>query len=59
MGLVLAVDVTVGLADVDLAELCEEIDAGAIGNPEIGGTEFPIANIAGEQRTAKIIEGFL
>ena len=59
MGLMLAVNVAVGIADVDLAKLCEEIDAGAIGSPEIGVAEFPIANIAGEQRTAKIIGGLL
>ena len=59
MGLMLAVNVAVGIADVDLAKLCEEIDAGAIGSPEIGGAKFPIANIAGEQRTPQIIGGFL
>ena len=36
MGLMLAVDVTVGVADVDLAKLDEEIDAGAVGSPKIG-----------------------
>jgi hypothetical protein len=55
--LVLAVDVTVGVADVDLPKLCEEIDTGAISSPEIGGAEFSIANIAGEQRTATVIDG--
>ena len=55
MGLMLAVNVAVGVADVDLAKLCEEIDAGAIGSPEIRTAEFPIADIAREQRTAKIV----
>ena len=36
VGLVLAMDVTVGIADVDLAKLGEEIDAGAVGSPKIG-----------------------
>lgn len=58
VGLVLAVDIAVGIADVDLAKLCEEIDAGAIGVPKLGGAGFTIANIAGEQRTALIIGGF-
>ena len=57
VGLVLAVNVAVGVADVDLAKLGKEIDAGAIGSPEIGSTGFPISNIAGEQRTAKIVSG--
>ena len=59
MGLVLAVNVAVGVADVDLTKLCEKIDAGTIGSPEIGRAEFPIANIAGEQRTTKVIGGRL
>jgi hypothetical protein len=59
MGLVLAVDVTVGVADVDLAKLCEEIDAGAIGSPEIGVAEFPIADIAREHGATQVISGLL
>ena len=59
VGLMLTVNVAVGVADVDLAKLCEEIDAGDIGSPEIGVAEFPIADIAGEQRAADIISGFL
>ena len=59
MGLVLSVDVTVGVADVDLAKLCEEIDAGAIGSPEIGGADFPIADIAGEHGAIQVIDGLL
>src|SRR6185295_8842595 len=57
VGLMLAVNVAVGVADMDLAKLCEEINAGDIGSPEIGVTEFPITNIAGEQRAAEIIGG--
>ena len=57
MGLVLAMNVAVGVADVDFTKLCEEIDAGTIGSPEIGGAEFSIVNIPGEQRTATIIGG--
>jgi len=45
MGLVLAMDITVGVADVNLTKLCEEIDAGAIGGPEIGVAEFPITQL--------------
>ena len=59
MGLMLAVNIAVGIADVDLAKLCEEIDAGAIGSPEIGGAEFPIADIAGEHGAIQVIGGFL
>ena len=59
VGLVLAVDVTVGVADVDLAKLGEEIDAGAIGSPETWGAEFPVANIAREQGSTQIIGGLL
>lgn len=59
VGLMLAVNVAVGVANVDLAKLSEEIDAGAVGSPEIWDAEFPIANIAGEQRTSKIVGGIL
>ena len=55
MGLMLAVNVTVGIADVDLAKLGEEIDAGAVGGPEIGDSEFPIADIAREHGSTQII----
>ena len=55
MGLMLAVNVTVGIADVDLAKLGEEIDAGAVGGPEIGDAEFPIADIAIEHGSTQII----
>ena len=55
MGLMLAVNVTVGIADVDLAKLGEEIDAGAVGGPEIGDSEFPIADIAIEHGSTQII----
>ena len=57
--LVLTVDITVGVADVDLAKLCEEIDAGAISSPEIGGAGFSVPHVAGEQRTAMIVSGLL
>ena len=59
MGLMLAVNVAVGIADVDLAKLSEGIDAGAVSGPEIRTAEFPIADIAREQRTAKIVGGIL
>lgn len=59
MGLMLAVNVTVGVADVDLAKLYEEIDAGAIGSPEIGCVEFPIADIAREHGSTQVICGLL
>ena len=36
VGLMLAKNITVGVADVDLAELGKEIDAAAIGGPDIG-----------------------
>ena len=53
MGLVLTVDITVGVTDVDLAKLCEEIDAGTISSPEIGSANFSVAHVAGEQATPK------
>jgi len=59
VGLVLAVDITVGVADVDLAKLGEQIDAGAVGSPEIWVAKLTIADIAGEHRPAKIIGGLL
>lgn len=55
MGLMLAVDITVGIADVDLAELGQELDAGAVGGPEIGMAEFPIAQVAGKQRPTTVV----
>ena len=59
VGLMLAVNVAVGVADVDLAKLGEEIDTGAIGNPEIVTAEFPITNIAREQGATQVIGGLL
>ena len=59
MGLMLAVNITVSVADVDLTKFGEEIDADAIGSPEFGSAEFSITNIAGEQWTTKIIGGRL
>ena len=59
VGLVLAVDVTVGIADVDLTKCGKEINTGTIGSPEFGGAEFSITNIAGEQWAATIISGCL
>ncbi len=59
VGLVLTVDITVGVTDVDLAKLCEEIDAGTISSPEIGSANFSVAHVAGEQRAAMIVSGFL
>lgn len=43
-GLMLAVNVTVGISDVNLAKLREQIDTGAIGCPEFGTAEFSIAD---------------
>ncbi len=59
VGLMLAVNVTVGIADMDLAELREEIDAGAIGGPELGGAELPVTDIAREQRPTQVVCGLL
>ena len=59
MGLVLAVDITVGISDVDLTKLGEEIDAGAVGLPEFRMTALPIADIAKEHWATKIIGGVL
>ena len=59
MSLMLAVNVAVGIANVDLAKLCEKIDAGAIGSPESWTAEFPIANIARKQGPTQIIGGLL
>ena len=59
MGLILAVNVAVGVADVDLAKLREEIDASAVSGPEIGTAEFPIADITGEHGATQVISGFL
>ena len=57
VGLVLAVDVSVGITDVDLAKLGEEIDTGAIGSPEVGGTDLSIAHVTCEDWTALVIGG--
>jgi hypothetical protein len=59
VGLMLPVNVTVGIADVDLAKLGEEINTGALDSPEIGALGFPIANIAREKGAAEIIGGLL
>ena len=59
VGLVLAVNVAVGIANVDLAKIGEEIDAGTIGSPEFWSVKFSITNIAGEQWAATIISGCL
>src|SRR5512142_1950364 len=59
VGLMLAVNVTVGISDVNLAKLREQIDTGAIGCPEIGTTKFAVADKAGEQRPTEIIAGLL
>src|SRR5258705_300440 len=56
VGLMLAVNVAVGVADVDLAKLSEEIDAGAIGSPEIWAVGYPVAHIAGEQGAISVID---
>lgn len=59
VGLMLAVNVAVGIADVDLAELGKEIDAGTIGSPKIRIAQSPVANITGEHRPTLIIGGLL
>ena len=59
VGLMLAINVAVGIADVDLAKLGEEIDAGTIGSPEIRDAGSSIANIAGEQGAILVINGLL
>jgi hypothetical protein len=55
----LAVNVAVGIADVDLPKLGEEINTRAVDSPEIGALGFPIANIAKEQGATQIIGGLL
>lgn len=55
--LMLPVNVTISIPNVDFAELGEEIDAGAIGGPEFRTTELPISHIAGEQRTTQVVVG--
>lgn len=57
VGLMLPVNITVGIADVDVAELREQIDAAAVGHPEIGTAEFTITDIAGEHRSALLVLG--
>ncbi len=57
MGLMLAVNVAVGVADMNFAELGKQIDAGAVSRPEVRTTELPIADIAGEHRTTQIVDG--
>ena len=59
MALVLAVDITVGVSDVDFTKLDKEIDAGAVGLPEFRMAALPIAHKAEEQRATKIIGGLL
>ena len=59
VGLMLPVNVTVGIADVNVAELREQIDAAAVGSPEIGAAECAIADIAGEHRSAPLVLGLL
>ena len=59
VGLMLPVNVTVGIADVDVAELREQIDAAAVGGPKIGAAERAIADIAGEHRSAPLVLGLL
>jgi FAD/FMN-containing dehydrogenase len=58
VGLVLPVNVPIGIADVRLTKLREEIDAGAVGFPEIGTIDFSIVDIAGEHRLAQTVRGF-
>ena len=59
MSLMLAVNVAVGIVDMNFAKLCKKIDAGAIGSPESWTAEFPIANITGEYGAAQVIGGLL
>ena len=57
MRLVLAVNVAIGVSDVDLAKLREELDAGAIGGPEFGTAELPVTNVAGKDRPIQVVGG--
>lgn len=43
--LMLAVDVAVGVADVDLPELCQQVDASTVGGPEFGMVLFVVMDI--------------
>jgi len=55
----LAVNVTVGVADVDFAKLHEKVDARTVGVPKCRITALSIAHIAQEQRSTKIVGGVL
>jgi len=55
MGLVLAMDVAVGIADVDLTELCQQVDAHTVGGPQFGAALLAIANIGGKEGAPVVI----
>src|SRR5262245_14759552 len=59
MRLVLAMNVAVGIADMDLAELGKEVDAGTIGGPKLRFLRLSVPKIAGEQRPSVIVQGML
>lgn len=46
-GLILAIDVAVGVTDVDFPELRQQVDTRTVGRPEFGMVLSAIANIAG------------
>lgn len=57
--LVLAVNVAVGVSDVDLTKLREQLDAGAIGLPKFGMTSFPCSHMLREHRSTLVVGGVL
>ena len=59
MDLVLAMDVAVGVSDMDFAKLRQQIDAGAVGIPKFGIVRSPVADITREQRSAFLISRLL
>ena len=46
MRLMLPMDIAVGVTDMDLAELGQQIDAGAKGGPEVRALCFSVPNVA-------------
>ena len=50
VGLMLPMNVIIGIADVNVTKLYEQIDAGAVGSPEIGTAELATATPAGPHK---------
>jgi len=46
MRLMLPMDIAIGVPDMDLAELGQQIDAGAIGGPEVRALCLSVPNVA-------------